>query len=336
MESLAEVWATRPYPALTGVGATRLREGPWRIVVAGAGGWLGLATLELLRGLLGDEAFAERVRCFGSAARTLFLRAGFTVEQKSLNDIKFLPRAPTLVLHLAFLTQEKAKAMSEADYVAANRAISAEVLSALDVVGAHGVFVASSGAVYMADDEAAQASMRLYGRLKLEDEESFSAWARAGKGRAIISRIFNISGPYINKQSSYALACFIADALAGRPIEIKARRAVFRSYVAISELMSVAFGLLTDEDVGVTCFDTAGTEALEMAQIAADVARALGQEAVSRPALGGDTPDRYLGDGAAYADHRRRLAVEVVDFPRQVAETARFMFEAQRAGFAAT
>src|SRR5271167_804969 len=98
------------HPVLTGVGAARLREGPWRVVVVGAGGWLGMATLELLHGLFG-ERFRDRVRCFGSSARDLALRGGVTVEQKPLSSLADLRSSPTLVLHLAFLTQEKARAM---------------------------------------------------------------------------------------------------------------------------------------------------------------------------------------------------------------------------------
>ena len=37
----------RLYPTLTGAGAARLLETPWRVIVAGAGGWMGLAALEV-------------------------------------------------------------------------------------------------------------------------------------------------------------------------------------------------------------------------------------------------------------------------------------------------
>jgi UDP-glucuronate decarboxylase len=317
--------APAAYPVLTGVGATRLREGPWRVVVVGAGGWLGLATLELLHGLFG-ERFAQRVRCFGSGARTLSLRGGVKIEQQALSSLAGLPPGPTLVLHLAFLTQEKAKALPEAQYVAINRGISAIVLDALDGLGAEGVFLPSSGAVYMVDWPQAQASMRLYGRLKLEDEAVIAEWSQRRHKRAVIARVFNLSGPYINKQSSYALACFIADALAGRPIEIRATRPVLRSYVAISELMSVVFGALTDGEAGPVLFDTAGEEVLEMDQIAAAVDEAFGSgRGVGRPPLTDSAPDRYTGDGAVYRRLRGRLGIEPVAFTQQVEETSRFM-----------
>jgi UDP-glucuronate decarboxylase len=323
----ASAAARAAYPVLTGVGAARLREEAWRVVVVGAGGWLGLATLELLQGLFGKD-FPTQVRCFGSGVRTLALRGGVAVEQQPLSLLADLTPRPTLVLHLAFLTQEKAKAMPEADYAAANRTISGSVLEALDGIGAEGVFLPSSGAVYMVDQPDAAASMRLYGRLKLEDEAAIADWCQRRRKRAVIARVFNLSGPYINKQSSYALACFIADALAGRPIEIRATRPVLRSYVAISELMSVVFGALTDGEAGPLLFDTAGDDVYEMDEIAAVVGEALGHgQGVRRSVLTDSEPDRYTGDGGLYTWLRDHFAVHPVDFARQVLETSRFMAE---------
>ncbi len=319
-----------PLPVLTGVGARRLLSSDERIVVVGAGGWLGLATLELLHGLLG-ERFDDRVVCFGSSARWLALRGGVGIAQSPLADLTRLAPAPSLVLHLAYLTQERAKAMSPEAYAGANRAISGQVLAALDPLGARGVFLPSSGAVHAVDDEAAAASVRLYGRLKLEDEARFAAWSDARGRPAAIARVFNLSGPYINKESSYALACFIVDALAGRPIQIRATRPVVRSYVAISELMSVVFGALTEGGAGPVLFDTAGEHEGEMADIARVVAGALGHGAgVTRPPMGAQAPDRYVGDGAAYRRLRDEFGVSPVSFRTQVLETAAFLADRAR------
>ena len=316
-----------PYPGFSGIGSERLRDGPWRVVVVGAGGWLGLATLEMLHGLLGRE-FHHRVAAFGSGARTLTLRGALAVDQQPLADLPLLPPAPTLVLHMAFLTQEKAKAMSEETYVEANRAISSRVLSALDDIGAEGVFVPSSGAVYMADRPGAERSKQLYGRLKREDEERFAAWGAERGANVAIARVFNLSGPYINKRSSYALACFIDDALGGRPIGIRATRPVFRSYVAISEMMSVVVGLLTAPAAEPIVFDTAGDDVYEMAQIAQVVGSVLHHDrGIDRPALQDGDVDSYVGDGSTYALLRRLNRVTPVGFAEQVRETARYLSE---------
>ena len=144
-----------------------------RVVITGAGGWLGMATLDLLAGALGDAA-QTRVVCIGSSAHTLTLRSGKTFEQLALADLGTLAAEPTWLLHYAFLTKDRAETMDEAEYTAANRTISRFVVESLDSIGTEAVFLASSGAAYRASDENALPAMRLYGSLKAEEEQRFA------------------------------------------------------------------------------------------------------------------------------------------------------------------
>jgi nucleoside-diphosphate-sugar epimerase len=314
-----------PFPTLSGAGAKRILEQPLRIVVAGAGGWIGLATIEQLHGILGDN-FERRVVCFGSRARTLSLRGGLRVGQRPLEEMADLPPAPTLVIYLAFLTQEKAGLMSHDEYISANRAISDQVRRALEPIGAEAVFVASSGAIEMVGQAGADPNKALYGSLKLRDEARFGQWAEQRRKRAVIARIYSLSGPYINKLHSYALASFIADAMADRPIKVRSPWPVFRSYVAVDELMSVAFGLLTDGGAGVTRFDTGGCRGFEMEEIATAVAVALGsRRGVERRPMTEESLDRYVGDPTSYKEFMRAAQVEPIKFTKQIHETARYM-----------
>lgn len=291
-----------------------------RIVVTGAGGWIGLATLELLKSALGD-AFAGRVCAFGSSNRDLRLRDGTTIAQRPLSALADLPPVPTIVLHLAFLTKDLAEAMTKSDYRAANRAIDDRVLGALDRIDARAIFVASSGAAASTNPAPA---MQRYGSLKREQEQRFADWAGHIGKRAVISRLFNLSGPYINKQSSYALAAFIRDALDGGPIVIRAPHRVIRSYVAIRELMSLVFALLLDGSAKITRFDSGG-EPIEMQAIAEAVAAQVGNVTISRPPLDPTASDDYVGDAAGYAAllHTHRIAP--VTFVQQVAETIDYL-----------
>jgi nucleoside-diphosphate-sugar epimerase len=322
-------WREQAPEQLVGPGASELLESDRRIVVVGAGGWLGLATLDLLNRLLGAQ-LQERLAVFGSSERELVLRGGLRVRQEPLAGLRSLTHKPSIVLHLAFLTQEKAKLMSEADYVTTNRAISRAVLEALDGIGAECVFLPSSGAAHPTEGQSA--SVRLYGELKREDEAVFLGWAEARKTSCIAARIFNLSGPYINKHSSYALACFIADALAERPIEIRATHPVYRSYVAISELMSVVFGV-SRERGACERFDTAGECEVEMSELVSAVLAVLGgTSAIQRPALAEGPVDRYVGDGARYQALRRELGVPQRKLHEQIAATAQFMADATEGG----
>jgi nucleoside-diphosphate-sugar epimerase len=313
--------------AFAGVGARRLAEGGRRIVVSGAGGWLGLASLELLADLLG-KSFTERVVCFGAQPRMLKLRGGVEIAQRPLAALAELPPAPSFVLHLAFITQGPAMTLDAERYVAANRALSATVRSALDRIGAEAVFQASSGAAHLADRAGGAQSKALYGWLKREDEEAFADWAVRRGATAVIGRLFNLSGPYINRRSTYALASFIADALAGRPVRVGASTPVWRSYVAIETLMSVVAGALTEEARGVTAFETAGAEAVEMSGLAEAVAGALGAPGVERAAFDPAAPaDRYVGDARAFAELARAYGVSQTSLQTQIRQTAAFMAE---------
>lgn len=316
-------------PQLTGSMAGCLRSSGRRIVVTGAGGWIGKATLELLWNTLGPEDFKKRVFAFGSAARTIDLGGGRATEQRALADLARLPPTPSLVLHLAFLTKDRVAGMAEADYRRSNRAVSDTVLDALDKIDARAVFVASSGAAAVAENEDATPAMRLYGSLKKADEDSFARWAEERRRRAVICRIFALSGPHINKHETYALASFIKDALAGRPIAIRSGFPVFRSYVAIRELMSLAFALMLDGQDGVVRFDTGG-ERLEMQRIAEIVSDAVGPVAIERPSLRTDPVDEYVGGDAAYRHLLAKYSIEHLPFRQQVVETAAFFSSEQQ------
>lgn len=313
------------HPFLTGVGAGRLAEGRERVIVTGAGGWLGLATLEMLHDLMGEE-FHRRVVCFGATERRLCLRYGVEIPQQPLSALACLPHAESLILHLAFHTKG-AMNMPATEYMALNRAIRNQVADSLDRIGTNALFVASSGAAYLAESAEASPFKRLYGSLKLEDEARFSDWSLNAGKPVIIARVFNIAGPYINNRSHYALACFIADALAGRPIEIRASNRVYRSFVAIEELMSVVFGVMTKQISGPVRFDTAGDAALEIGEIATVVADALHhREGVRRPAINEAlADDNYVGDGSAYQALGRECGIQPVPLTNQILETALYM-----------
>jgi len=310
-------------PGLPAALASKLAASGLRIIITGASGWIGLATLELLASALGAD-WATRVHAFGSSARRLDLGGGLAITQQPLSALHDLPPAPSLLLHLAFLTKDKVEGMSEADYIAANHQIADTVEQALLPLDVRGLWVASSGAATRADDAAAAPAMQLYGRLKRDDEDRFAAWATRTGRRAVITRVFNISGRHINKPQHYALAAFILDALAGRPVVVKAPHQVERGMVAVSELMAVVLAELLASPTGVSRFDSGGT-ALELGAIAAEVAQVLGAPGATRAAITSPRIDRYVGNEPAWDDLCRRHGIARVDLAQQIRTTAEYL-----------
>ncbi len=294
-----------------------------RIVITGASGWFGRATIEMLADALGAQ-FRHRVACYGSSSRVLQINPGLTVEQRPLSQMAALPCMPTWVFHFAYLTKDRAEAMTEAEYVAANRAISAAVIDCLGAIGTESVFVASSGAASVADDTRSGPAMALYGAMKRDDENAFAAWADTHRQNAVIARVFNVSGPHINKHGAYALASLIIDALAGRPPTVKSPRPVIRGFVAMRELMSLVVCLMADTKGGITRFDSGGDpiELGALAQMIADVLNAPGwvRADVTDPA-----GDVYTGNDSAYQALRAAHGVPAISLVDQIVETAAFL-----------
>jgi nucleoside-diphosphate-sugar epimerase len=297
-----------------------------RLNIVGTSGWIGRTTAALLHEALGAEVFAERVACFGSRAGVIDLGDGISIPQRPLAELAEQGHRPTLLFNLAFLTMDKIAGMDSAEYVRANRALSATVLAALEPIGADRLFVASSGAAAFADVIQAKPDLRLYGGLKRDDEQMFADWALAApeRRRTVIARIFSVSGPWINKPDVYALASFILDALDGRPVEVRAPMRVWRSYVAVRELVSLVLAALLAEDGGsVMRFDTGG-EALELGDVGAKVVQAIGGE-VRRCPITGAVDNRYVGDGRRYAKLLARYGISHIALVDQVVETAAYL-----------
>lgn len=292
-----------------------------RIVVVGAGGWVGRGLLRGLHSALGIDAFSERVFAFGSSSRMIDLGDSITIAQRPLDELLCLHPKPTVLFHLAFLTKDKVAVIDRDEYRKINRALSSTVLEALSAIGADRLFVASSGAAAFVDDPYASEDLRIYGALKREDEDCFAAWAEADIGRrAVITRIYNLTGPFINKHDTYALASFIIDALAGRPISVRAPMRVVRSYVAIRELVSlVLFQLLGSGGSPVYRYDSGG-EVLELSEVAAEVARMLGGIVVRAP-IAESADNNYTGDVKTYASLLEAAGIKPVPLGQQILDT---------------
>lgn len=303
----------------------QVRNSDYRLLITGAGGWVGMALLELLEDCLGS-ALHDRVACFGSSNRTLRLRSGTSILQHPLSALCDLPPRPSLLFHLAFLTKDKAEELSQDSYIAANQSISQLVVGELERLGVAGAMVASSGAAHFVDDPTRSPALRLYGRLKRDEEELFSVWSQQHQRTAVIARLFNLSGPYINKHSNYALASFILDALAGRPISVRAPRAVVRGYVSIRDLIALALGLMLQDDKSLFQFDTGGTP-LELEEVARKVAGLLGPVPVNRAAIADTQPDIYVGDPGVWNSLLAATGIDATPLSMQIRSTAEFLEE---------
>lgn len=302
------------------------------VAVTGAGGWLGRATLEMLEESLGREGLRDRVAAYGSTRRTMQLRSGTVVRVEPLSELAgngHLGSTPHLLAHYAFLTREHVKEMPAADYLARNRAISDALATHAVRAPVAGIFVPSSGAVYRPDRSLADdLAENPYGALKLADERRFlDLAARPGGPGVVVFRLFNLSGPFLNKAERYVLGSILTDIARGGPVRLLADHPVVRSYVHVRDVVDLAFAAM----LGVAPLppgpvDTASDREVEIGELAQLALEVLGRPhlLVDRPPLTGPA-DRYVGDGTAFAELAAAVGVVPVPLRTQVADTAAYL-----------
>ena len=267
-----------------------------RYVLTGPSGWIGTAMLaalaERLAGTLG-HGWADRVVCFGSVARTL-AAAGAVVPVRALETIAPADVAGAHVIHLAYLTREKAAELGERGFVDTNLAIDDVVLAAISREAPASLFTASSGAAQMA---ARGQDLHPYGLAKLRQEARFLEWGHAAGVPVLAGRIFNLAGPYINKVEAYAIANFATQARSTGKITIAATAPVFRSFLHVADLCALVLDCAHRRLIHDAPVDLCGAEVVEMADLADLVARSVGGKVrVLRGAVDTARPSAYLGD----------------------------------------
>jgi UDP-glucuronate decarboxylase len=305
----------------------QLVESGLDVVVTGGGGWLGLATLEMLESSYGDQ-LTTRVHAFASRRRVLRLRSGTSLQAHPLSDLSELSVGPHLLAHYAFTTGELVPKFGVADYVARNAEISRFVADHVRMAQPDGLLVLSSGAVYLGDDLATNP----YGVLKKRDEHLFFDLAAGGYlgsiPRVVIPRLFNLAGPFLNKPDHYVLGSIVRDIARGGPIELRATQRVIRSYIHVSDLIDLAFAILLGDGIAPSgAFDTAGEREIEVGQLAALAASVLGVPSmpIHRPPVDSGRTDRYVGDPNEIRSLCHAYDVELRGLERQIEDTAAYM-----------
>ncbi len=308
--------------------AQAVRGSGYRFVVTGARGWLGRATLDLLESALGAE-LAGRVHALGSSDGTIRTRGGQDLPVRELAATA-LGAGPSLLLHYAYLTKDRLGSMASDEYRRRNAAIRDEVVSWVRSRGVRGVFLPSSGAVYAALGTASDREGRgTYGADKLQDEKLFAGACQAAGARLLVARIFSLSGPHINKHGSYVLAAILLSILNGEPVMLQAQRPVYRSYIAVADLLSIALGwLILEGTPGQMTIDASSSEILELGELAQRAIDVLKMDTVvERPAVDPGDPDRYVGNPQGITGLATALGQRLASIDRQIIDTAAFLAE---------
>jgi nucleoside-diphosphate-sugar epimerase len=294
-----------------------------RFVVTGVSGWVGRAVTARLAAGLGAD-WREQVSLFGSRQGELDFGPSGGAQIRALQSMTGEDTAGAYVFHFAFLGKERLDDLGISDFVRQNCSIDDAVLSAFRQGRPKRAFVSSSGA---AADALDRSKRNGYGLCKLLQEDRFLEWT-AGSGDVFIGRIYNISGPFINKLQSYALSSCIIQALHSAKIELSASRLTYRSYIHIYDVIDIIFRTLTDRmAMPASPVDLCGGEVVEIGELASRIGDHLGvpRNQIHRPDVETGQRNVYLGNSIETHNLGFTYNLTFRDFSSQIRDTAEYI-----------
>ena len=311
---------------LTAANGSALTASGAPVVVIGPSGWIGSAALAMLEQAFSADELANRLLVFGSHARKITLPSGRAIACAALDRLGAADISGSPILHFGYLTKDKTHAVDDDAYIAANEAIQAHVLRAVETSAPSGLFFASSGGVYQGREPGKPTrGDNLYGWMKLRHEAQFAAAAEDAGVALVNGRIFTIAGEYVNKVDLYALASILVALREERPIRLTASVEVWRSYTYVGDVINFALAMLLKRQSGT--LDIAGERPIEIGDLALLCREVTGKGhlAIERPPLTAGATNSMIGDHADYHRLLAREGIRPLALEAQIAATAAYL-----------
>jgi dTDP-glucose 4,6-dehydratase len=283
------------------------------LLLIGGSGFFGKSFLDAHRRGLLTPWSVDRIVVVARAASALrrehpaLVGTGVSLVDADVARVDELPAAD-FVLHAAASTDARR-------YAEDPKAERANVLAAIDNYArlaeklhqSSRIVFASSGAVYgqqpadlpeltedFAPGDAAELDdhKRDYAEAKRLSELRIAALGASGI-RTAIARCFAFIGYYLPRDQHFAIGNFLGDGLAGRSIQVKARKAVYRSYMHADDLVRWLMTLAEAADREAPVYNVGSDEAATMGEIAQIVAKRF-QVPAEVPLITDPAVDRYV------------------------------------------
>lgn len=289
-----------------------------RLFVTGGTGFFGCWLLESFAWAndhlgLGAEmlVLTRDIEAFRKKAPHLAAHPGIRFHSGDVRDFKFPDGKFSHVIHAATaasetLNNEDPGLMLDTIVTGTRR-----VLDFTALCGAKKFLLTSSGAVYgaqpsglthVAEDYVGapdvSAPRSAYGEGKRISELLCAIYGERHGIETKIARCFAFIGPHLPLNAHFAIGNFIRDALAGGPIAIKGDGTPFRSYLYAGDLTAWLWTILL-RGAANRPYNVGSAHALNIAEIAAAVSRALGQNTlvtIAQMPKPSQQPTRYVPD----------------------------------------
>ena len=201
----------------------------FNIIITGASGWLGKATLEYFYKIFQDK-IGDFVFPISSSQKNIILSNNFSIKTYDYS-YNFDKNKTYIILHYSYPTKDKLAFLSDDEFNKNCQKINDSLGKIIKNYQIDSLIFASSGAIYNQNN--------LYAKNKINDELFFLELSKKYNFNLMIPRIFNIGGPFINKPQDYALQNIILQVKTNKKIIINANNDVFRSYIHVNNLIDL-------------------------------------------------------------------------------------------------
>lgn len=293
--------------------------GSEKIILTGAGGWLGSEYLEFLSSHYGDEWVTQHIICLGSSRRTHYLSSGLQIQIELLDSYQTY-KSVVGVIHLAFLTKDKVPTRGFESYCAENAQITSNALRIIERSKPKWIATVSSGAVFSSPQGPLENNVRSnpYGFMKRVEETLLIDAAQKIGANISIGRLWAAMGMFMPINPGYAISDFILQSQESAEICIKAEGAVYRRYCSSSEFMRIL--VESAQEFEMTIFDSGGT-LVEMSDLASYVAELTNSSVKFREISKEIAPNDYFPRGDQYEQIANSLGIDLTPLKQLISET---------------
>ena len=278
------------------------------ILITGATGWLGQETLDLISRKPDLVSYSELI-LLASKNKSIEL-AGKSFEAKTLKStLNFQVGEIVGVIHLAFLTRDKAKLMPTSEYVNSNKQISSQVSSLIRTFKPSWVVTVSSGAIFDSEGNIEHdLNSNPYGFCKNIEETLLREVCEEVNASLVVGRLWGAMGRNMPLNLNYAVSDFIQSAICKSEIDIKSGNIVERRYVNAAEFMELLIKIAVSGDS--KTLDSGGP-LIEIGELSELIAKKIPGVTIRRSADKSASADSYFPKLNEYEELAKKFNVNL-------------------------
>lgn len=294
-------------------------------VLTGGTGWVGRNFLSEIQRNYSPAEIQERVLIFGSKEGEIIINKYRSKEfvkipvypLSSLNNM--LKKKPEIrLIHSAFLRKEKLNKLGIKRYIKENKEITNCVRDLLRSSSNSKSIVISSGAATLFEKDKKSIEEDPYGFLKLNEENKLNEVSECMK-----LRIYGLTGQFITNPELFALGSFLISAKEKKPIEIKSKFQVIRSYGFASDISKFGLRWLNSNLVADSIF--AATETLSIYELAQKITTLYNLQPVKANIDYDLQKDEYTCDTTKFKKYLNSFNIKPTNLAKQITETFKYI-----------